>query len=242
MKKIKSIYLSINYLLIISLLTYSLKEYISAVNIYGIKEVIITGNNYIEDESIRESISSLIINKNIFNINIRDIRKIINENNYIFSNEVSTKSPSTLSIRITEVKPTGLIKINDEIYFLNQKMERIKADINAINHFNNYPIITNLTKNDIEMGRVKNILKEIINKSNTIYEKLNEIQIHNTEIILILNNNTKIIMSSTDYENNLKKLFEFNNQVIIRNNLILEKYNYINMKIPYQIIINEKKI
>ena len=49
-------------------------------------------------------------------------------------------------------------------------------------------------------------------------------------------------MSSDNYENNLKKLFEFNNQVILKNNLILEKYNYINMKIPNQIIINEKQI
>ena len=242
MNKYKSIILKINYIMLFTFFTFFLTKYIISANTYKISNVIITGNDYIENDSINKSIYNEIKDRNIFNINTKKIKKIINKNNYVYSNKISKKFPSTINIKITEVKPTALISIGDKLYFLNQDMDKIDADINAINHFNNYPIITNLTKNSIQTNRLKNILTKIINKSNTIYTKLNEIQFLNNEIILILDNNTKIIMSSENYENNLKKLFEFNNQVILKNNLILEKYNYINMKIPNQIIINEKQI
>ena len=242
MNKYKSIILNIYYIMIFTFFTLCLTKYITSANTYKISNIVITGNDYIKNASINESIHNEIKDKNIFNINTKEIKKIINENNYIYSNKISKKFPSTINIKITEVKPTALISISDKLYFLNQDMDKIDADIEAINHFKNYPIVTNLTKNSIQTNRLKNILTKIINKSNTIYTKLNEIQFLNNEIILILDNNTKIIMSSDNYENNLKKLFEFNNQVILKNNLILEKYNYINMKIPNQIIINEKQI
>lgn len=241
MKKIKSIILRIYFLLMIFSFTIIVNIYISKSNTYKIKEIIINGNNYLNDESIKENISHDTNNKDIFNINIKNIKNNIEKNDYIFSCIVSKELPSTLIISIQEIKPLALITIDNKIYFLNQNMDKVKTDINSMNHFSDIPVITNLTDKNTDISKIKYILQQVINKSN-IYNKLSEIQFLGSDIILVLSNNTKIIMADNNYKSNLEKLFEFNNQIILKNNNYLEKYNYINMKILNQIIINEKQI
>ena len=158
MNKYKSIILNIYYIMIFTFFTLCLTKYITSANTYKISNIVITGNDYIKNASINESIHNEIKDKNIFNINTKEIKKIINENNYIYSNKISKKFPSTINIKITEVKPTALISISDKLYFLNQDMDKIDADIEAINHFKNYPIVTNLTKNSIQTDITKKFI------------------------------------------------------------------------------------
>ena len=242
MKRIKSISKSITYLSLLILSAIIIKKYILASNIYKIDEIIINGNDFLNDEIIKKNIEPYTINKNAFDINIKSIKKLIEKDDYIYSCQVFRKLPSTIFLNIKEIQPLALFTINDKIYFLNQNMEKIKADINAINHFSDYPVITNLSQNNFNLNKAKYILNRIINNSNNIYKELSEVRFMDSDIILILNNNTKIIIDNNNYENNLKKLFEFNNQIMSKNNFYFEKYHYINMKIPNQIITNEKEI
>ena len=108
--------------------------------------------------------------------------------------------------------------------------------------FNNFPVITNLTEIEIDLQKIEYILKNVINKSNSIYDELNEIRFTNSEIILVLNHQTKIIMATSNYKHNLNKFFDFNNQILSKDKEFLKKYDYVNMKIPNQIIINEKQV
>ena len=62
------------------------------------------------------------------------------------------------------------------------------------------------------------------------------------EIILVLNNNTKIILQSKSFKKDLNKFLTFNNQVIIKNNIEIENYEYIDVSIPEQIITRQKNI
>ena len=241
MKKIKSIISGICYLLMIFTFVIMIKKYTSVTNTYKIQEIIITGNDYLNNNSIKKNIIHHTNNKDIFNVNIKNIKNNIEENDYISSCIISKQLPSTLVISIEEIKPLALITIDNKIYFLNQNQDKIKADINSMNHFSDLPVITNLTKENIDIRKIKYILQQVINKS-SLYDKLSEIQFSESDIILVLSNNTKIIMADNNYKSNLNKLFEFNNQIILKNNSYFEKYNYINMKILNQIIINEKQI
>ena len=125
---------------------------------------------------------------------------------------------------------------------MDKSKNLIRANYQAINHYINTPIITNLSNQTIELGKIRYILTEILNNSNLIYEKLNEVQYLSNEIILVLNNNTKIILQNKSFKKDLNKFLTFNNQVIIKNNIEIENYEYIDVSIPEQIITRQKNI
>ena len=49
-------------------------------------------------------------------------------------------------------------------------------------------------------------------------------------------------MANNNYKNNLSKFFDFNNQILSKDKEYLKKYDYVNMKVPNQIITNEKQV
>ena len=99
-------------------------------------------------------------------------------------------------------------------------------------------MITNLNEEKIDLLKTKDILQKI--KSNKIYNKLNEVRFENDKIILILNNYTTIILDDKNYKNSLNKFLRFNDDIIIKKNKKIDNYEYINVSIPNQIIINKK--
>ena len=125
---------------------------------------------------------------------------------------------------------------------MDQTKQIIKANYKAINHYINTPIITNSSDKKINLNNIRYLLIEILNNSNSIYEQLNEVQYLDKNIILILDNNTKIILKNNDYKHNLNKFLSFNEQVIVKNNIDINTYKYIDLSIPEQIIIREKNI
>ena len=94
----------------------------------------------------------------------------------------------------------------------------------------------------IYLDKIRYLLVKILNNSNLIYEKLNEVQYLADKIILVLNNNTKIILKTKSYKNDLNKFLNFNDQVLIKNKINIDEYRYIDVSIPQQIITREKKI
>ena len=124
---------------------------------------------------------------------------------------------------------------------MDKSKNLIKANYQAINHYINTPIITNLSNQTLDLEKIRYILMKILNSSNLIYEKLNEVQYLTDQMILILNNNTKIILKNKTYKNDLNKFLTFNKQIIVKNNINIENYKYIDVSIPEQIIIRQKK-
>ena len=125
---------------------------------------------------------------------------------------------------------------------MDESKKLIKANYQSINHYINTPIITNLSHQVIDLEKIRYVLVEILNNSNLIFEKLNEVQYLADYIILILNNNTKIILKNKSYKNDLNKFLNFNKQIIVRNNMNIENYEYIDVSISKQIITREKNI
>jgi len=230
------------YFIIISLFSVLIVKYLVFSNTFKITEIIIKGNDYISKNTILETIKKHTKNKNIINISLQTIQKDLDKYEFIYKTKIYTKIPSSIIIDISEIKPIGLLENNSNIYFLSKDLELISANNQSINYFSNTPVITNLNNEKTDLLKTKDILQKIKNSDNQIYDKLNEMRFMNDTIILILDNNTTIILENNNYENSLNKFLRFNNEVIINKNKKIENYNYINVSIPNQIIINENKI
>ena len=242
MNKIKSI---VNLLLCIGLLccfTIMIVKYLSIIKSFEIDTIEISGNKYIEDDQIIEIIKKYIKNQDVINIKLKEINSNLERNEFIHTTKTYTRFPSSLFIEIEELTPLALFEKNKNFYFMDKSKNLIRANYQAINHYINTPIITNLSNQTIELGKIRYILTEILNNSNLIYEKLNEVQYLSNEIILVLNNNTKIILQNKSFKKDLNKFLTFNNQVIIKNNIEIENYEYIDVSIPEQIITRQKNI
>ena len=228
------------YFIIISLFSILIVKYMVFINPFKITDIIVQGNNYISNNIILELINKEVANKNILNVDFKTIANELHKNNFVYRTKIYTKIPSSIVINISEVKPIGLLENNDSIFFLNQDLELIYADYKSINHFSNTPVITNLSNNQTNLFKTRIILNKIMITDNSIYDKLNEIRFEDGQIILILDNYTKIILGNTNYENSIDKFLRFNNQVIIEKNISIESYKYINVSIPNQIVIKNQ--
>ena len=242
MNKLKSVFQNIIYILLLYAFIICVKEYISKSNTYKVLKTNIYGNNFVDSNILKNNIEHLIVDEFLYKVDIKKIKDMIEKNDYISSCMVSINLPSSINIKIKEIEPIAITTIDDNTYFIKNDMKKVEATINAMNYFNNLPVITNLTEKEIDLRKIEYILKNVINKSNSIYEELNEIRFTYSEIILVLDNQTKIIMANNNYKQNLNKFFDFNNQILSKDKEYLKKYDYVNMKVPNQIITNEKQV
>ena len=221
----------------------AIPKYLTKINPFKINEIIILGNNFLDTNRIEDKIKGSLNNNTILNINISDIKNILINNQFIKDAKIYNELPSKLIVEIKEINPIAILEKNDTIYFMNQNLFLTKADLNSLNHYINIPIITNLTNNNLDLKSTHQIISEIYNNANNIYIELNELRFKNNNILLIIVKNTEVIINNNNYEKNLKKLFGFNNQVIKKNNISIDKaYQKINLTIPKQIIIQEKEL
>jgi cell division septal protein FtsQ len=219
-------------------------KYLLSINPFIINNTIITGNTFLNNEEITNIVNKNLENKNIINVNFKKIKENIEKNNFVYETKVYTQLPASIIIEVEEISPLALLEKDKTIYFIDQGLNLINASSESINFYTDIPVITNLTNNPINLNKTINILTQIIDSSEKIYKKLNEIRFLDNEINLFLNNNTYVILANDEYKNSLMKFFEFNNQVIEQKNTTIEKYEYINVSIPHQIttILNEQKI
>ena len=212
--------------------------YIKKSDPFKVKIIDINGNDFIKELEIISSIEKLIKNKNLINVEIEKIQQALSEKKFIESARVYKKIPSTIKIDISEIIPIALI--NDEInnYFIDENKNIIDADINAINHFINTPIISSY--NNLDLGLSKEIILSIYNFDSNLYNQLNELIYQNNQITLLFNNHTKVKIDKTDYQKGLIKFFSFINQISGNNNLKI--YKYIDLSIDNQIVVKEKKM
>ena len=242
MKKIKSVISSLLHIALLCFISVLISKYLSVTKPFEIKTIKVSGNKYIDNKQVLEIIKEYTENQNILNIKLDRMNSKLEKNEFIYITKSYTKFPSILFVEIEELIPLALFEKNQKFYFMDNSKNLIEANYRAINHYFNTPVITNLSNQKIDLDKIRYVLIEILNNSNLIYEKLNEVHYLTDNIILILNNNTKIILKSKDYENNLNKFLSFNKQVLVKNNMNIDDYKYINVSISDQIITREKNI
>ena len=218
---------------------YSNYRYLKIIKPFQIKNIDISGNDFIETKSILNSIQTLVNNKNLFDTEVEEIKNILNRNKFINNVKIYSLVPSTIKIDIIEKKPIALINNNNKSYFIDANSNIIEADIKSINYFVNTPIITS-NNNNIDNNLSKKIVMSIYKHNEEIYNQLNELIYEDSFISLIFNNHTKVKINKNNYKKDLMKFYSFINQIINTENISI--YEYIDLSISNQIIVKERKI
>ena len=219
-----------------------ISKYLLIIEPFKIDTIKLSGNKYIDDSQILETIEKHTNNQNIISIKLKGLNSKLEKNDFIHIAKAYTEFPSILFVEIEELIPIALFEKNKNFYFMDKSKNLIKANYQAINHYINTPIITNLSNQILDLEEIRYVLTKILNSSNLIYEKLNEVQYSTDQMILILNNNTKIVLKNKSYKKDLNKFLNFNKQIIVKNSIDIEEYKYIDVSIPEQIITRQKKL
>ena len=190
----------IAFILFILLTTITSKQEI-IISKFNIKEIIIENNLLLETEDIIESLKP-IYNKNLVNLNYREIEDKLSKKTFIESFNIKKKYPNTLQIKIVEKKPIAILQNKKKKYFLSEKLDLI--EFNNSKKYQNLPFI---------LGEEK--------KFKIFYNNLNEI-----------NFPLEIINKYTLYESNRWDIETINKKVIKlpTNNYVKSLKNYLNLR------------
>ena len=130
-----------------------------------IENIHITGNNILTKEDILSSFQDLK-NKNIFNIDLLQIHKILLLNKWIKDLEIKRILPNTIKIKITEQKAIAIWQTKSGNKLITQKGNVIL--VKKVNDFKNQlPIINGAEANQNTLKILK-----ILNKNPQLYERI----------------------------------------------------------------------
>ena len=224
----------INSILIASFI-FLIQLYIEKTNLFKLKKINISGNNFLKENNIKNILEEYK-NTKLINLEIKKMEKSLNSHSYIRASKIYKILPNIISIEIKEITPIALFEDNKTYYFLDQKGNNIKANIDAINYFS-VPIISN-NSSDIKSGLV-DILNIIKSNNIKFYNIINEIKVQNEMIFLEIDKGTKIKINKSSNYNDIYKLLSFLRT--IKNNKDITDYKYVDLTIPKQIIVKENK-
>ena len=131
---INILYISTFVYIIIYAFFYSIK-----INLFEIDRISITGNIFLDNQTIEKLIHENIRNKNIYDIKIDELSNKLENHSFIQRSKIYTTLPSTIAIVVNEINPIILYEDSSTYYLIDEKLNKIKADINAINFFSLRP-------------------------------------------------------------------------------------------------------
>ena len=211
----------IAFILFILLTTITSKQEI-IISKFNIKEIKIENNLLLKTEDIIKSLKP-IYNKNLVNLNYREIEEKLSKKTFIESFNIKKKYPNTLQIKIVEKKPIAILQNKKKKYFLSEKLDLI--EFNNSKKYQNLPFILGEEKKfKIFYNNLNeiNFPLEIINKY-TLYESNRwDIETINQKIIKLPVNN---------YVNSLK------NYLNLRTKKNFENYKVFDYRIENQLIL-----
>ena len=199
---------------------YSNYLYIKMSNKFKLNKIDIIGNNYINNETILNTIEPHL-SDDIRKIKIEKIKQKLIKNNFIDKIKIYKQIPSKITIEIDEKNPIALVNDYKKNYFIDSNKNIIPADLSSINFYINIPIVSADKK--INITKTFNIISSIYKNNYKIYENLNEVIFENKKIKLIFNNLTKVIINDKNFNEELNSFFAFTKQV----NMNLESYTYL---------------
>ncbi len=215
----KKIYIYI--ILFIFLGTFNNKNFVKF-SFPKISEINISGLNNENNLKLLETLNFLKL-KNLLILNHDEIKRIIENNNFVEKYFVFKKYPSSLEIKIIETKILAKVKINDKLLFLgsNGKLIENRANIKKIpfifGNFTNkefFEFKSIIDKSDFDFKNIKNLFffksgrwdvetnsgvliklpKDKLPESVELFSKiLNDAQFNNRKLIDLRQNNQLIV-------------------------------------------------
>ncbi len=137
-------FITLVFIMALSLASIFIYDFITQSNILNIKKIEISGTKRVLREEILK-LADLTFEKNIFEINLFSIEKLITSHPWVQSAYVKRNLDSVLSISIVEHEPLAIVKIEDLSDLLINTMGRPFKEYNPQNDsVKNLPVITGL--------------------------------------------------------------------------------------------------
>jgi cell division septal protein FtsQ len=208
-------------ILLISLTTITSDQKI-IFSIFAIKKITIENNFLLKENDIKKSLKP-IYDKNLLQLNNKEIKKILLQNSLIDSFKIKKKYPNTLEIEIFEKKPIAILFDKKQKFYISEKIELI--DYNMLNIDNNLPYVLG-NKDDFKifydnLRKIKFPFNSV--KKYILYE-------NNRWDLETLNNKT-IKLSAQNYKDNLEHYLNLINKKEFK------KYNLYDFRIKNQLIL-----
>jgi len=151
MKKFYRIFLLIIVLVFLS--TYNPNKFDSNLkndnNFFKIQEIIISNNLLVDKNEVIYKLDDLY-GKNIFLIRRKDIEESLEKINFLKKIEVKKKYPNTITIKIFETKPVGILFKDKAQYLLDSSLNLIEMNKNK-----NFGKLPNIIGDDAENHIIK---------------------------------------------------------------------------------------
>ena len=215
--------------------------YAHRMNFLNYSQLIIIGNDFLENNQIESSIS--IDRVSIFHVDLSDIQTQVESLDYIKSAKISKILPSTIMIEVIEREPIILVKFSDQKYFFDSDFNPLPATKKSLNFFP-VPLVNIKDTILIELGETKiiNALK-LVKKSKEmysyLYDNLSEIHYDGNHVSMITDEKTYINFGDKDILYKLNVLKSFNSA--LQNRKTIQDYSFINLDVSNQIIVRERK-
>ena len=208
-------------ILLISLTTITFDQKI-IFSIFALKKITIENNSLLKKNDIKKSLEP-IYDKNLLQLNNKEIKKILLQNSLIDSFKIKKKYPNTLKIEISEKKIIAILFDKKQKFYISEKIELI--DYNMLNIDNNLPYVLG-NKDDFKifydnLRKIKFPFNSV--KKYILYE-------NNRWDLETLNNKT-IKLSPQNYKDNLEHYLNLINKKEFK------KYNLYDFRIKNQLIL-----
>lgn len=208
-------------ILLISLTTITFDQKI-IFSIFSLKKITIENNSLLKENDIKKSLEP-IYDKNLLQLNNKEIKKILLQNSLIDSFKIKKKYPDTLKIEIFEKKPIAILFDKKQKFYISEKIDLI--DYNMLNIDNNLPYVLG-NKDDFKifydnLRKIKFPFNSV--KKYILYE-------NNRWDLETLNNKT-IKLSPQNYKDNLEHYLNLINKKEFK------KYNLYDYRIKNQLIL-----
>jgi len=192
--------------------------------IFKIKTIKVINNFVIKESEIKKELYG-IYNRNIFLINREEVKKPLNNIDFLEKIEVTKKYPNTIVIKIFETKPLAKIVKNKKRYVIDSSSKLILLE--NVNSYNELPNIFGVEAEKNFLSFFKKLKENnfsVTTINNYYYYKIGrwDVQLFNNKIIKYPDKNLKkAIINSTE----LIKRKDFKN------------YNIIDLRIDGKIIV-----
>ena len=208
-------------ILLISLTTITSDQKI-IFSIFSLKKITIENNSLLKENDIKKSLEP-IYDKNLLQLNNKEIKKILLQNSLIDSFKIKKKYPNTLEIEIFEKKPIAILFDKKKKFYISEKIDLI--DYNMLNIDNNLPYVLG-NKDDFKI--FYDNLKKIKFPFNSVKKYI--LYENNRWDLETLNNKT-IKLSPQNYKDNLEHYLNLINKKEFK------KYNLYDYRIKNQLIL-----
>jgi len=191
-------------------------------SIFSLKKITIENNYLLKENDIKKSLKP-IYDKNLLQLNNKEIKKILLQNSLIDSFKIKKKYPNTLKIEIFEKKPIAILFDKKQKFYISEKIELL--DYNMLNIDNNLPYVLG-NKDDFK------IFYDNLRKTKFPFNSVKKyILYENNRWDLETLNNKTIKLSPQNYKDNLEHYLNLINKKEFK------KYNLYDYRIKNQFIL-----